>query len=75
MKCANPICGVESLYFRSGSLHCIDSRDEIRGNHTEAGQKLIWLCGECTKSWSVETWRKPGQQLRRRFQPAKDLTG
>jgi hypothetical protein len=63
------------LYFRSGSLHCIDSRDENRGNRTEARQKLIWLCGECTELWSVETWRKPGQQLRRRDLPTKNLIG
>ncbi len=72
MKCANPLCGFESLYFRSGSLHCIDSREEARGARAQAPRKLIWLCRECTKLWFVETWRPPGQQLRRRDPLTKD---
>ena len=95
MRCANPICGVESLYFRSGSLHCvdccanpicgfnfrsgslrcIDCREGVRGKEVEAQRKLVWLCRECSKLWSVETWRPPGQQLRRRQLLPGDAAG
>jgi hypothetical protein len=74
MKCANPICGFEVLYFRSGSLHYINSADAIRDNLAAAPRRLIWLCRECTALWSVETWRPPGQQLRLRELPMKHLT-
>lgn len=74
MKCANPICGFEALYFRSGSLHCIDSVEAIRGNSAPAQRKLIRLCGECTTVWSVQTWRPAGQQLRLRDLPMQQLT-
>jgi hypothetical protein len=74
MKCANPVCGFESLYFRSGSLHYINSDNTIRDNVATAPRKLIWLCRDCTSLWSVETWRPPGQQLRLRNLPAKHIT-
>jgi hypothetical protein len=75
MKCANPLCGFESLYFRSGSLHYIDSEEGILGNRADAQRKLIWLCPECTELWSVQTWRPPGEQLRLRDLLTKDRTG
>lgn len=36
MQCANPVCQVESLYFRSGSLHTIDrfDRSGVRGRES-----------------------------------------
>lgn len=66
MQCANPACRVESLYFRSGSLHAVD-----RLNHggTPAGgreQYLIWLCAKCSPCFVVDIWRPPGEQIQRR---------
>jgi hypothetical protein len=75
MKCAIPSCGLESLYFRSGSLHCVDCIDSIQNDAGPAKRKLIWLCRECTALWVVETWRPPGEQLRRRPLPTKIETG
>jgi hypothetical protein len=60
MQCANPGCKVETLYFRSGSLHWVD-RDAKRRVTVP-----IWLCERCTRSFVVEPWRPAGQQLRRR---------
>ena len=74
MKCANSMCGFESLYFRSGSLHYISSGNAILDNVAASPRKLIWLCCECTALWSVQTWRPPGQQLRLRDLPAKQFT-
>ena len=74
MKCANPNCGFESQYFRSGSLHYIDFSNAIPDNVAAAPRKLIWLCRDCTALWSVETWRPPGQQLRLRDLSAKPFT-
>jgi hypothetical protein len=63
MQCANPLCRTESLYFRSGSLHAIERNER----DTEEGrQHVIWLCGECSLLFVVETWRPPGQQLQAR---------
>jgi transposase-like protein len=68
MQCANPLCNVESMYFRSGSLHCIDCSEENRTKGNGEQRRLIWLCRECSTRLTVETWRPPGQQMRpRRF--------
>lgn len=64
MKCANPLCKAESLYFRSGSLHCID-RFGQRGTHGD-GEQIIWLCRDCSTHFIVQTWRPQGQQIRPR---------
>jgi hypothetical protein len=60
MRCANPGCKTETLYFRSGSLHWIDRDAEGRAT------ALIWLCESCTRAFVVEPWRPAGQQMRRR---------
>jgi len=67
MRCANPGCRVESLYFRGGSLNwveVIDPNDPFTAEGVT--QKLIWLCPECSSQFEVQTWRPPGQQIRRR---------
>ena len=64
MRCANPLCRAESLYFRSGSLHTIDRIDFKQADAAPRRQHVIWLCGECSLRFVVETWRPPGEQLR-----------
>ena len=64
MRCANPMCDAESLYFRSGSLHTIDFFAGGEPEALEIKQRIIWLCGECSGRFTVEVWRPPGQQLR-----------
>jgi hypothetical protein len=64
MRCANPMCDAESLYFRSGSLHTIDFFAGGEPEGREIKQRIIWLCGECSRRFAVEVWRPPGQQLR-----------
>lgn len=64
MQCANPLCHAESKYFRSGSLHSINYVDQTEMNDNRGQQRLIWLCGDCSRRFVVETWRPPGQQLR-----------
>ncbi len=63
MKCANSKCGAEALYFRSGSLHWIDAKEEY-GN--DGGQRPVWLCSECSEIYVVQPWRPAGEQLRLR---------
>lgn len=29
-------------------------------------RRIIWLCPECSRHFTVESWRPPGQQLRMR---------
>ncbi len=68
MRCANPACQVEALYLRSGNIYCIDREVEGSGecdvSTVRAQRQMIWLCPDCSQSCVVETWRKPGQQLR-----------
>ena len=66
MQCANPVCRVESLYFRSGSLHAIDRFDRSGVRAGERGRHVIWLCAKCSPCFVVETWRPPGQQMQPR---------
>lgn len=67
MRCSNPLCNQETLYYRDGSLYWISSTDSngvsANGAHSD---KLIWLCSRCSVEMIVETWRPPGQQIRQR---------
>lgn len=64
MQCANPMCDVETLYFRCGSLHTIDYFERSEAGDLDVKRRIIWLCGECSPRFAVEVWRPPGQQLR-----------
>jgi hypothetical protein len=64
MRCANPGCQTETLYFRSGSLHWIDTPPPLEGMPRRRGTRLIWLCAVCSKNLVVQTWRPAGQQVR-----------
>jgi hypothetical protein len=66
MRCANLQCKSEAMYFRGGSLNCIDRSQESRTVASGEQRQLIWLCPDCTNHLVVETWRSPGQQLRER---------
>lgn len=65
MRCANPGCQAEAIYFRSGSLHWIDKLPQLAGAPQIRATRLIWLCDECSRNLVVQTWRPAGQQLRR----------
>jgi hypothetical protein len=66
MNCANPACGAESLYLRSGGIYHVDflgaSGDTGEGQTIQ--RRVIWLCDACTGQFCVETWRPPGEQVR-----------
>ena len=68
MHCANPNCGAECLYFRSGSLHWVDSpKDGVAGKSLKSYSSfrhLVWLCSVCTRNCAVQTWRPSGEQIR-----------
>jgi ribosomal protein L37AE/L43A len=66
MNCVNPKCDAQSLYFRSGSLHCIDCLDGSPLESNGKQRQTVWLCPECSKKMAVESWRPPGQQIRMR---------
>lgn len=65
MRCANPDCQAEALYFRSGSLYWVDGFVQTSNGNRRRKARLIWLCGECSRRLVVETWRPAGQQVRR----------
>jgi hypothetical protein len=66
MRCANPGCGAETLYLRSGGIFAVDFLDgaEDAGESRSTQRRVIWLCDACTELFSVETWRPPGEQVR-----------
>ena len=63
LNCAVPGCHVREKYLRSGSLHLLDVLvgEEVTTN-------IVWFCHECTSKYTVQTWRSPGEQIRRRMQ-------
>jgi hypothetical protein len=66
MTCANPACGTESLYLRSGGIYAVDflGNSGIAGECQIIHRRVIWLCDACTPLFAVETWRPPGEQMR-----------
>jgi hypothetical protein len=66
MTCANPSCGAQTLYLRSGAIFAVD----FPGSCGDAGEcqiiqrRVIWLCDACIPHFAVETWRPPGEQVR-----------
>ena len=66
MTCANPACGAEALYLRSGGIYAVDflGADAHAGECQSLRRRVIWLCDTCTSLFAVETWRPPGQQVR-----------
>jgi len=73
MRDANLQCESETMYFRGGSLHCLDRSQESRTVASGERRQLTWLCPACTNHFVVETWRSPGQQLRERRDPSNPL--
>lgn len=45
-QCANPGCGRELLYLRSGKIYLFDVAVNTGGRRREH----FWLCGECSAS-------------------------
>jgi hypothetical protein len=66
MKCANPGCTAETLYFRSGSLPIMDRLEHGERGDSKTMRRIVWLCGECSAKLVVELWRAPGAQLQSR---------
>jgi hypothetical protein len=66
MRCANPACGAETLYLRSGGLFEVDYLGESgpAGKCQKGRRRVIWLCDACAGTLAVETWRPPGEQVR-----------
>lgn len=74
MRCANAKCQTETLYFRGGSLHCLDRCDDAPAGAKLERRQLVWLCPDCSRDFVVECWRAPGEQLvRRRLPPISVL--
>lgn len=76
MKCANRHCNSSALYFRSGSLHaidCITAGEQIE-DEPALRQRVIWLCAKCSRLFTVDPWRPPGQQLQARKQQPRQVS-
>jgi hypothetical protein len=82
MQCANPSCGCEAPYLRDGSLHLLELEASAnpRLEGAERGfpmhsspQKYFWLCGECTKMFSITKWTPSGVVLTPRMQQTSTI--
>ena len=75
LTCAIPQCSGHERSLRSGSLHLIDVADARPSSGATATKKrMIWLCAGCTSTHTVQSWRGPGEQIRRRASDAKTLS-
>jgi hypothetical protein len=66
MTCANPACGSEALYLRTGGIYtvgCLGGFLEPGHRHNIA-RRVTWLCDTCNGEFAVETWGPSGQQVR-----------
>jgi hypothetical protein len=74
LKCVNPACSAETLYLRSGSLYAVDflSGAGDAGECQSIHRKFVWLCDACASHFAVETWRPPGEQVRRSRSPSEN---
>jgi hypothetical protein len=53
----------------------IDVADARPGSGaTATKKKMVWLCAACTKMHAVQTWREPGEQIRRRSSEARMIS-
>lgn len=72
MQCVNPNCGCDKSGLRGGSFHLLEleASEARRPEGAEGGfpmnsslQRYFWLCGECTKVFSVTKWTTEGVVL------------
>ena len=77
MQCANLKCGCDAPYLRDGSLHLLELEasanrrlegDEGGFPRHSSPQRYFWLCGECTKVFSITKWTPSGVVLTLRKQ-------
>ena len=72
MRCANPTCGAETLYLRTGGIFAVDFLGGADSGECQGiRRKVIWLCDACNCLFAVETWRPPGQQIREQARPPR----
>ncbi len=77
MHCANPKCVRDAPCLRDGSLHLLEleaaanrlpEKDECGFPMRSLPQRYFWLCGECTKVFSIARWTALGVVLALRKQ-------
>jgi hypothetical protein len=75
LTCAIPQCSGQERSLRSGSLHLIDVADaRPSAGATATKKRMVWLCAGCTRTHTVQSWREPGEQIRRRASDARVLS-
>ncbi len=66
LTCAIPTCHASQPTLRSGSLYLVDVVGNPSGsNDRRISRRFVWLCPDCAQGHIVETWRPPGQQIRK----------
>jgi len=72
MRCANPPCSRELLYFREGRIELLElelhSDDQFRPDDGAFAMKSLpskyfWLCGECAEIYILKRWTTSGLVL------------
>jgi hypothetical protein len=62
LECAIPGCNAKEKFLRSGQLHLLDVANE----NGLIAKKMVWFCSNCSAEYTVQLWRAPGKQIRRR---------
>lgn len=64
LQCAREGCGAKEATFRSGNLYLADVIETNEQTATRRViKKFVWLCASCAESYTVQSWRPPGQQI------------
>jgi hypothetical protein len=72
MRCANPPCSRELLYFREGRIELLEleshADEQFRPDDgafamNSLPSKYFWLCGECSEIYNLKRWTTSGLVL------------
>jgi hypothetical protein len=62
LECAISGCNAKEKFLRSGHLHVLD----VVNANGVITKKMVWFCSNCSTEYTVQLWRMPGNQIRRR---------
>lgn len=61
--CVNPVCGKPLHYLREGKIFLFSQKHQPNGSASLHRLEHYWLCGTCTKEWTLTSDANNGVQL------------
>ena len=62
-QCVNPACGKPLHYLREGKIFLFSHKQQPGDTKNLHRLEHYWLCGSCTKDWTLTSDEKNGVQL------------